>query len=407
MKCRFCATELSDVFLDLGSAPPSNAFLTETDLGKPELYFPLRLFTCRNCLLVQIDEVQKHEALFSSDYVYFSSFSRTWLKHAQDYVDAVVKRLDLGTRSLVMEIASNDGYLLQSFVERDIPCIGIEPTTSTANAAREKGIETLELFFGLGFANDFTANRPHPDLIIGNNVLAHVPDINDFVAGLVKALATEGVITLEFPHLMQLVTQGQFDTVYHEHFSYFSLHTARKILAAHGLRIWDVEELTTHGGSLRLWACHQDARHELTDAVGALLSKEISTGMLDIDYYRDFQSKADAIKNHFLGFLLDCKKNGKKVAGYGAAAKGNTLLNYAGVKADLLPFVADASPHKRGRYLPGSRIPVLAESIIRSTQPDFVVIFPWNLQTEISTQLDYIRDWGGKFVTAVPQLEIY
>lgn len=406
MNCRFCTTELTDVFLDLGSAPPSNAFITEADLAKPELYFPLRLFTCRNCLLVQVDEVQKHDALFSSDYVYFSSFSCTWLKHAENYVGHAVERLGLDQTSLVMEVASNDGYLLQYFKQRNIPCIGIEPTSSTAIAAREIGIETLERFFGLSFANEFTANRSHPDLIVGNNVLAHVPDINDFVAGLAAALAEEGVITVEFPHLLQLVEQGQFDTVYHEHFSYFSLHTVQKIFAAHGLRIWDAEILPTHGGSLRLWACHEEAKHVLTGAVASLMTDEVSAGMLELDYYQTFQSKADAVKNGFLGFLLECKKNGKKVAGFGAAAKGNTLLNYAGVKPDLLPFVADTSPHKRGRYLPGSRIPVLSEKHIRSTQPDFVVIFPWNLCTEISEQLAYIRDWGGKFVTAVPELKI-
>ncbi len=406
MKCRFCTSELEDVFLDLGSAPPSNAFLLEADLGNPESYFPLRLFTCRHCLLVQIDEVQKHDALFSSDYVYFSSFSQSWLAHAENYVATATQRLGLNQNSLVIEIASNDGYLLQYFKQRNIPCVGIEPTASTASAAREKGIETLEHFFGLSYANEFTASRGHSNLIIGNNVLAHVPDINDFVAGLAAALANDGVITVEFPHLLQLVANGQFDTVYHEHFSYFSLHTVQKIFAAHGLRIWDVEELSTHGGSLRLWACHQDAAHQECVSVASLLAMEVNVGMLDLDYYQDFQARADAIKNDFLRFLLECKKNGKKVAGYGAAAKGNTLLNYAGVKPDLLPFVVDASPHKRGRYLPGSRIPVLAESIIRSTQPDFVVIFPWNLHTEISEQLAYIREWDGKFVTAVPELKI-
>lgn len=406
MKCRFCATELNNVFLDLGSAPPSNAFVTEDDLAKPELHFPLRLFTCRNCFLVQIDEVQKHDALFSNDYVYFSSFSSSWLAHSERYVATATERLGLDENSLVMEIASNDGYLLQYFMQSGIPCVGIEPTASTAAAARQKGIESLERFFGLAFANEFVTDRRPPDLIIGNNVLAHVPDINDFVAGLTKALAAEGVITLEFPHLMQLVAHGQFDTVYHEHFSYFSLHTVQQILEAHGLRIWDLETLPTHGGSLRLWICHRDAERVATDAVENLRADEVRAGMLEMDYYQNFQYRADAVKNGFLSFLLECKKNGKKVAGYGAAAKGNTLLNYAGVKPDLLPFVIDASPHKRGRYLPGSRIPVLSENILRSIQPDFVVIFPWNLQAEISEQLAYIREWNGQFVTAVPELKI-
>ena len=406
MKCRFCEAELNDLFLDLGSAPPSNAFLSHTDLASVELYFPLRLFTCRSCFLVQVDEVQKHEQIFSSDYVYFSSFSRSWLKHAENYVNTVINRLGLNGNSLVMEIASNDGYLLQYFKQHEIPCIGVEPTASTAKVAREKGIETIERFFGLPFAQEFIADNPQPNLIIGNNVLAHVPDVNDFVAGLAKVLNAEGVITLEFPHLLQLVTHGQFDTVYHEHFSYFSLHTVQKIFNAHGLRIWDVEELPTHGGSLRIWACLQTAKHEQTAAVAILMDKEAQVGMLEIAYYLGFQARADAIKNNFLAFLLECKRNGKRVIGYGAAAKGNTLLNYAGVKPDLLPLVVDASPHKQNRFLPGSHIPVLAETIIKELKPDYIFIFPWNLQAEIVEQLAYIRDWGGQFVTAVPALKI-
>lgn len=406
MKCRFCKAELNDVFLDLGSAPPSNAYLSPANLNEAESYFPLRLFTCRNCFLVQVDEVQKHDRIFSSDYLYFSSFSRSWLQHAENYVNKVIERLNMDGNSLAMEIASNDGYLLQYFKQNEIPCIGIEPTASTAKVAREKGIETIECFFGLQFAEEFTAGKAPPDLIIGNNVLAHVPDVNDFVAGLARAISSEGVITIEFPHLLQLVRHGQFDTVYHEHFSYFSLHTVQKIFNAHGLRIWDVEELPTHGGSLRLWACRQTARHKQTPAVATLLEKEAQAGMLEIDYYLGFQSRADAIKNDFLAFLLQCKRDGRQVMGYGAAAKGNTLLNYAGVKPDLLSFVVDASPHKQGRYLPGSHIPVVAEDKIRELKPDYIFIFPWNLQMEIIQQLSYVRDWGGQFVTAVPQLEI-
>lgn len=406
MKCRYCHTPLHDVFLDLGSAPPSNAFLDAADLSAPELYFPLRLYTCSDCHLVQVDEVQKHDALFSSDYVYFSSYSRTWLAHAERYVARAVERLNLGPHSLVMEVASNDGYLLQYVKARGIPCIGIEPTAGTAAAARERGIETLEHFFGERFARDFAATRPKADLVIANNVLAHVPDLNDFVAGLAGVLAPQGVITIEFPHLLQLVAQRQFDTVYHEHFSYFSLHTAQRVFASHGLRIWDVQELPTHGGSLRLWACHADAEHRETPAVATLLARESAAGMLTMDYYHGFQPLADGIKNAFLAFLLDCKRNSKQVVGYGAAAKGNTLLNYAGVRPDLLSYVVDASPHKQGRYLPGSRIPVLAESHIRESRPDFVVILPWNLREEITQQLAYIREWGGKFVTAVPRLVV-
>ncbi|RUL76753.1 class I SAM-dependent methyltransferase [Dyella choica] len=404
MKCRYCQTPLHDVFLDLGSAPPSNAFLNAAELNSPELHFPLRLYTCTDCHLVQVEEVQKHDALFSSDYVYFSSYSRTWLAHAKNYVDRAVERLGLDSQSLVMEIASNDGYLLQYVKAHGIPCVGIEPTASTAAAARERGIETLDRFFGKRFAQNYTAARGQADLVIANNVLAHVPDLNDFVAGLNVVLAVRGVITVEFPHLLQLVAQRQFDTVYHEHFSYFSFHTVQRIFASHGLRIWDVEELPTHGGSLRLWACHDEALHRETPAVAALLAKERSAGMLEMDYYHGFQPLADDIKNTFLAFLLDCKRNDKQVVGYGAAAKGNTLLNYAGIRPDLLGYVVDASPHKQGRYLPGSRIPVVEEACIRESHPNFVVILPWNLREEITQQLAYIREWGGKFVTAIPRL---
>jgi len=404
VKCRFCATPLHDVFLDLGSAPPSNAFLNADDLNAPELHFPLRLYTCTDCHLVQVDEVQKHDALFSSDYAYFSSYSRTWLAHAERYVAHAVERLNLGSCHLVMEIASNDGYLLQYVKARGIPCIGIEPTASTAAAARERDIETLEHFFGERFAQDFAASRRKADLIIANNVLAHVPNINDFMSGVAAVLAPEGTVTVEFPHLLQLVTQHQFDTVYHEHFSYFSCHTVQRVFASHGLRIWDVEELSTHGGSLRLWACHVNAALHETPAVAALLAKETAAGMRNMNYYHGFQPLADAVKNDFLAFLLACKRSGKQVVAYGAAAKGNTLFNYAGVRPDLVGYVVDASPYKQGRYLPGSRIPVVPETHIRESHPDFVVILPWNLREEITTQLAYIREWNGKFVTAIPQL---
>jgi hypothetical protein len=407
VKCRFCATQLRDVFLDLGSAPPSNAFLTAANLNAPELYFPLRLYTCPDCYLVQVDEVQKHDALFSSDYVYFSSYSRTWLAHAEDYVQVVTQRLGLGRSSMVMEIASNDGYLLQFVKARGIPCVGIEPTKSTAAVARERGIESLERFFGRDFAQEFAGSRGRADLVIGNNVLAHVPDINDFVAGMVLVLAAEGVATVEFPHLLELIAQRQFDTVYHEHFSYFSLLTVQRIFAAHGLRIWNVDQLSTHGGSLRVWACHSNATHQQTASVAALLQKESAAGMQKMDYYRGFQPLAETIKNAFLAFLLECKQRGKQVVGYGAAAKGNTLLNYAGVKPDLLRYVIDASPHKQGRYLPGSHIEVVTESRLRADRPEFVLILPWNLQQEITEQLAYIRDWDGRFVTAVPHLDIH
>lgn len=406
MKCRFCATPLIDVFLDLGTAPPSNAFLSAEALQAPERWFPLKLYTCAECHLVQVDEVQHHAQLFAPDYAYFSSYSRSWLRHAERYVSEVVPRLGLDTGSLVVEVASNDGYLLQYVAACGIPCVGIEPTAGTARAARERGIDTEERFFGRSFASDFAGRRGHADLVIGNNVLAHVPDINDFVAGFAVLLAPQGVVTVEFPHLLELVAHHQFDTAYHEHFSYLSLHTVQRIFAAHGLRVWDVESLPTHGGSLRLWACRNDATHVETPAVATMLAKEQAAGMFEMRYYQGFQAVAESVKDDFLAFLLLQKRNGKRVAGYGAAAKGNTLLNFAGVRSDLLAFVADASPHKQGRYLPGSRIPVVAERYLREARPDFVVVLPWNLREEITVQLACIREWGGQFVFAVPALEV-
>ncbi len=406
MRCRFCTTVARTIFLDLGSAPPSNAFLNEQALDAPEAWFPLKLFICETCLLVQVDEVQSHTTLFSSDYVYYSSFSLSWLAHAERYVETATSRLGLGRQSLVMEIASNDGYLLQYVANRQIPCVGIEPTAGTASVARKKGIETLERFFGRAFAEEFVRDRKPADLIIANNVLAHVPDINDFVGGLTVALAQDGTITAEFPHLMELVDKRQFDTVYHEHFSYFSFHTIRRVFAAHGLRIWDVERLSTHGGSLRIWASHQSTSRTETDGVAALLEAEVSAGMLEMDYYQGFQGQAAAVKNACLAFLLQQYEAGRSVVGYGAAAKGNTLLNYAGVRPDLLPYVVDASPHKQGLWLPGSRIPVVDESRLRMDRPDFVLILPWNLRDEIVAQLSYVRDWQGQFVVAVPHLAV-
>lgn len=407
MKCRHCQAPLCDVFIDLGSAPPSNAFLREQDLDQPELFFPLKVYTCRKCRLVQIDEVQRHDALFSSDYVYFSSYSKSWLEHARDYVTCVIGRLDLGPQSLVMEIASNDGYLLQYVRDRGIPCVGIEPTTSTAEVARSKGIESIESFFGRDFALRFAKERRKADLVLGNNVLAHVPDINDFVAGLKAVLAPQGSITLEFPHLLQLVSQGQFDTIYHEHFSYLSLGTVQAILAKQGLRVWDVQELSTHGGSLRVWAQHAEHERPEQASVGNLLAREARAGMQGDAFYAGLQDQSNRIKDDLLAFLIEQKRAGKAVVAYGAAAKGNTLLNYAGVRPDLLSYVVDASPHKQGRFLPGSRIPVVAESHLRATQPDVILILPWNLRNEICSQLDYVRDWGGRFVVAVPELHVF
>jgi len=406
MNCRHCATPLHDVFLDLGAAPPSNAFLRAEDLDRAELHYPLQVYTCHECHLVQLDEVRSHDALFCNDYVYFSSYSSSWLAHARAYVDHAARRLGLGTQSLVMEVASNDGYLLQYLRERGVPCVGVEPTGGTAAVARSKGIETIEEFFGLGFARRFAAERRRVDLVLGNNVLAHVPDINDFVAGLREVLAPDGTATLEFPHLLQLVQQRQFDTVYHEHFSYLAFHTVQRILAAQGLTVWDVEDLPTHGGSLRVWAQHSAHPRPVEPSVAAMLHLEGASGMFEPAFYRGLQEQADGIKNEVVAFLVEQKRAGKKVAAYGAAAKGNTLLNYAGVRPDLLPYVVDASPHKQGRYLPGSRIPVVAESRLRETRPDFVLVLPWNLREEIAQQLAYVREWGGRFVTAVPQLRV-
>lgn len=406
MKCRHCHAPLSRVFADLGTAPPSNAFLRAADLDQPETYFPLKIFACDDCRLVQVDEVQRHDALFSSDYVYFSSFSRSWLAHAEAYVEHAAARLGLGARSLVVEVASNDGYLLQYLQQRGVPCVGIEPTASTAAAARAKGIESIERFFGAGFAAEFVSQRVRADLIIGNNVLAHVPDINDFVAGLKTLLAPTGCVTMEFPHLLRLVQQGQFDTIYHEHFSYLGFATVQRIFAAAGLVIWDVEQLGTHGGSLRIWAQHAENPRPVQPAVAALLAEEAAAGMQGDAFYASLQPRAERIKNDLLAWLIAQRRAGRKVVAYGAAAKGCTLLNWAGIRPDLLPFVVDASPHKQGRFLPGSRIPVVAEAQLREARPDFVLILPWNLREEIASQLAYIRAWGGQFVVAVPELQL-
>jgi SAM-dependent methyltransferase len=406
MKCRHCDTPLHDVFLDLGTAPASNAFLSAQDLARAEAWLPLKLFTCASCLLVQVDEIEPHDKLFGSDYVYFSSYSRSWLAHAERYVAEATRRLGLGPQSFVVELASNDGYLLQYVAARGIPCLGIEPTEGTAQAARARGIETLVRFFGRTLARELADSRGHADLIVGNNVLAHVPDIGDFVAGIAALLAPQGVATLEFPHLLELVRNRQFDTVYHEHFSYLSLHAVEQVFAAHGLRIHDVQRLQTHGGSLRIWAGHAQADHAPQPGLAEVRALERDAGMLDLGWYHGFQQVAEQVKNDFLAFLLEQKRVGKRVAGYGAAAKGNTLLNFAGVRADLLPFVADASPHKQGRFLPGSRIPVVDEQQLREARPDIVVILPWNLRAEIAEQLRYVADWGGRFAVAVPSLQL-
>lgn len=402
MKCRFCGKELKQEFIDLFNSPPSNSYLTSEQLNEPEVFYPLKTFVCENCFLVQIDEYKKSDEIFNSEYAYFSSYSKSWLAHSKKYVEKMTEKLALNENSYVIEVASNDGYLLQYFKEKNISCLGIEPTKSTAKAAREKGIDVLEEFFGAEMAKKL----PKTDLILGNNVLAHVPDINDFVRGLKNALKPMGTVTMEFPHLYNLIKYNQFDTIYHEHFSYLSLIAVKAIFEKQGLKIYDVEELTTHGGSLRIFATHIENDIEITTNVERIVEKEKSANMDKLAGYEGFEQKVRKIKLDLLDFLLKAKKEGKKVAAYGAAAKGNTLLNYCGVKSDLIGFVVDASPHKQGKYMPASHIPVVAEEKIRETKPDYILIMPWNLKDEITKQLDYTKEWDAKFVLPIPSLEI-
>ena len=408
MKCRFCQHNLTYEFIDLVNSPPSNSFLTEDQLYEPETFYPLKLYVCQKCWLVQIEEYKRADEIFSKDYAYFSSYSRSWLEHAKNYVEMITKKIKLNRSSQVIEIASNDGYLLQYFQQKHIPCLGIEPAENAAEAAKEKGIAVIIDFFGVTLANHLLEQGKQADLLIGNNVLAHVPNINDFVEGLKIALKPEGVVTMEFPHLMRLIENNQFDTIYHEHFSYFSLHAVETVFAAHGLDIFDVEELPTHGGSLRIYAKHRkDTSHPISSAIIELEQEETRQGMFKMEYYQSFQQKIDRVKNSLVLFLIEKKRQGKKVVAYGAAAKGNTLLNYCGIKKDLLPFVVDASPHKQGKFLPGVHIPVTSEEQIHKHKPDFVLILPWNLKQEISEQLEYIRNWGGQFVVSIPEVHIF
>lgn len=405
MQCRFCKTSLMNVFIDLYNSPASNSFLTEEQLSEPEVFYPLKVYTCHECFLVQVDEYKKSDSIFNDQYVYFSSYSKSWLEHARQYTEKMISRFGFNSQSQVTEIASNDGYLLQYFKEKGVPVLGIEPTANTAAVALEKGIETIVDFFGVRLAKELQNRKA--DLLVGNNVLAHVPDIVDFVGGMKLALKESGVITMEFPHLMQLVDNNQFDTIYHEHFSYLSLYTVKQIFESQGLEIFDVEEIPTHGGSLRIYAKHKGDDSKLAGPnVEALLDKEISKGINNLSYYNNFEEKAMKIKIDFLRFLLQQKEDGRKVAGYGAAAKGNTLLNYCGVKSDLVEYVVDANPHKQNKWLPASHILVMSEEVLKRDKPDFVVIFPWNIREEIVRQLDYIKEWGGRFVIPIPQLEV-
>jgi SAM-dependent methyltransferase len=407
VNCRHCQSHLEHVAIDLGHQPPSNAYLDAAQLDQPERNVPLKVFVCDRCWLVQLAAQHRAEELFTPDYAYFSSISATWVEHARRYVDATIERLSLGRHSFVVEIASNDGYLLQFVMGAGIPCLGIEPTASTAAAARARGIETLEVFFGEAQGRTLAATRGPADLIAANNVLAHVPDIHDFVAGFRELLAPEGVATFEFPHVMQVVDGCQFDTIYHEHYSYLSLTVVRGILEGQGLRVFDVEELSTHGGSLRVFACRRDAHtRPETARVDALLARERERGLLTIGYYAGLQLKAQRVKFDLLSFLVEERRRGSTIAAYGAAAKGNTLLNYVGVKPDLVPFVCDAAASKQGRYLPGSHIPILAPDTLGERRPDYVLILPWNIREEIMAEQARIRSWGGRFAVAVPKLEI-
>lgn len=406
MNCRYCKHHLSHVFCDLQTCPPSNAMVKPNMIQYPETYFPLKVFVCEKCWLVQVDELEKADAIFNEEYTYFSSFSTSWLNHAKTYVDYMTERFGFNQDTLVVEVASNDGYLLQYFKEKNIQVLGVEPSANTAKVAKEKSIETIVDFFGSKLAAEKLDSKA--DLILGNNVLAHVPDIIDFVKGVKIALKPNGVNTFEFPHLCKLIEENQFDTIYHEHFSYLSLTALKSIFEDQGLELFDVQELTTHGGSLRIFTKHiEDISKSVKPSVKAMLEKEKTLGVDTLAYYQGFQEKTNKIRNDFISFLMEAKREGKKVVGYGAAAKGNTLLNYSGIKGqDLIEFVADASPYKQGKLLPGSRIPVFHPDKINENKPDFVVIFPWNLKDEISAQLSFIKSWGGKFVVAVPELKI-
>lgn len=407
MNCRHCANALTHTFLDLGFAPPSNAYISENDRSRPETTYPLKVRVCTECWLVQTEDYTAADELFSSTYAYFSSTSSTWLAHAKQYCDNVERRFTLDRSSRVIEVASNDGYLLKNFVARGIPCLGIEPTASTALAAEQLGIPVLREFFGAALARRLVANGQAADLIIGNNVFAHVPDINDFAEGLEIVLRPGGVITLEFPHLLRLIQNNQFDTVYHEHFSYLSLVAVTRIFERASLKIWDVEELPTHGGSLRIFGCRKDDLRTVLPSVAQLLADEVNFGLRATETYLGFQARAERVKDDLLTFLIESKRAGKRVAAYGAAAKGNTLLNFAGVGPDLISFVCDAAPSKQGKYLPGSHIPILPPAALYEKRPDLALVLPWNIVDEVRRDHGRIAEWGGRFAVAVPKLTVF
>lgn len=405
--CRFCNNPLQESFVDLGMSPLSNSYLSSVDLNNMEPFYPLHAYVCAACFLVQLPEFQSPEQIFS-DYAYFSSFSETWLKHAKNYVEQMINRFHFDSMSQVVEIASNDGYLLQYFKERGIPVLGIEPAKNVAEIAEQTGIPTLTEFFGSETASQLCKDGKQADLLLGNNVLAHVPDLNDFVQGLKILLKPNGVITMEFPHLLNLIKENQFDTIYHEHFSYLSLLTVEKVFAARGLTIFDVEELPTHGGSLRIYARHADDESKpITDNAAKLLKREEFEGLNNLETYTSFSSKVQKMKRNILKFLIEAKNNGKSIAGYGAPAKGNTLLNYCGIRTDFIDYTVDRSHHKQGLLLPGTHIPIYHPDKLMETKPDYLVILPWNLKDEIMGHMDHIRKWGGKFMTLIPDVRIY
>jgi SAM-dependent methyltransferase len=410
MKCRICGANLEEPFLSLGKSPVANSLLTREDLHKMEPYFPLDLYVCQSCWLVQLEEFEAPEKIFSSDYPYFSSYSESWLKHCKNYAEMMVERFGFDKNSFVVEVGSNDGYLLQYFKERNIPVLGVEPAENVARAAIEKGIPTDITFFNTSYAKKLREKGKLADLIIGNNVLAHNPNLHDFVEAMKIALKPNGIITMEFPHLMKLIQENQFDTIYHEHFSYFSFYAVKKLFSLHDLEIFDVEEIPTHGGSLRIYAKHKGANSKLlatTKRVEELLEKEKDFGLFDLQTYYNFRKKVEATKRAFLLFLIQAKNEGKKIVGYGAPAKASTLLNYCGVRTDFIDYTVDRNPHKQGKFIPGVHIPIRHPDKIKEDRPDYVIIFPWNIKDEIMEQLKYIREWGGKFVVPIPELRVY
>lgn len=405
-RCRCCGHPLHHTFVDLGKSPLCESYLRRDQLNRMEPFYPLHVWVCERCLLVQLEEYVGSDAIFR-DYAYFSSFSESWLAHAEAYVELAVERFALDSDSYVMEIASNDGYLLKNFVERGIPCLGVDPARNVAAVAQEKGVPTLAEFFGKELAQRLAGDGPRPDLVIGNNVLAQVPDLNDFVAGVALLLAPDGMATFEFPHLVRLVEQTQFDTIYHEHFSYFSLLSARTVFSRHGLVIFDVEEIPTHGGSLRVYVRHQgDALKPVEGRVEELAAREKAEGLGGMEYYAGFSSKVEAVKRRLLRFLLDAREAGKSVVGYGAPGKGNTLLNYCGIRTDLLAYTVDRNPRKQGMFMPGTHIPIFHPDHVRETRPDYLLILPWNLKEEIMEQMAHVRTWGGLFVVPIPEIRV-